>query len=389
MPALPVPGGLAAPPTAALPCAGHYETCSPWQPLPYAEQLVRKRQALADIFARALAADRDGPPTIDAVHAADPQIGYRTKMEYAFSGERGALRLAFHLRGGKGARVALPDGCALAGTNANRAALALVERLNGRGIAPEDLKSLIVRQSHASGRVGLALFVHLDQAPAIALTEFPQASSLGIYFSRRSSPASIVTRVLGEEGEATIREHVNGVDLEYPLLGFFQNHVPAFAHAVRTIAGWMGPAERVIELYAGVGSIGIAIAGQAREVLGVEIEPAAVACATANARRNGITNYRPEARAAQKTPREVLRTADVLILDPPRSGLPPKLLRRITDTLPPRIAYLSCNPETQARDFAAIAPDYRPVYCAGFDFFPQTPHLESLLLLERRDGMLG
>jgi tRNA/tmRNA/rRNA uracil-C5-methylase (TrmA/RlmC/RlmD family) len=81
---------------------------------------------------------------------------------------------------------------------------------------------------------------------------------------------------------------------------------------------------------------------------------------------------------------ELLTDVDVLVLDPPRVGLHPKLIEHIRTKLPPRIIYLSCNPETQARDYSALADMYAIDYIEGFDFYPQTPHCESLLVLSLR-----
>jgi 23S rRNA (uracil1939-C5)-methyltransferase len=81
---------------------------------------------------------------------------------------------------------------------------------------------------------------------------------------------------------------------------------------------------------------------------------------------------------------ELLRSADVLLLDPPRTGLHPKLLNKILDARPPRILYLSCNPIQQARELALLREVYELVALEGFDFYPQTPHIEALLVLERK-----
>jgi 23S rRNA (uracil1939-C5)-methyltransferase len=147
----------------------------------------------------------------------------------------------------------------------------------------------------------------------------------------------------------------------------------------------------VIDLYCGIGTIALALALDAREVIGVEIAERSVADAIENARRNGVDNARffaGDVRTAMRPLLEETGQPDVVVVDPPRAGLSAKVVRRLLEARAERVVYVSCNPTT-------LAPNARQMADAGYrlstvrpvDMFPQTPHIECVALLEReRDG---
>jgi 23S rRNA (uracil1939-C5)-methyltransferase len=359
----------------------HYLSCSPWQVMSYPAQLDAKRKILGELF--------PGVAPAPFVHA-ETVWGYRNKLEFSFTTDDGRLQLAFHQRGSPFRKVVLPDGCALAPDSMNRAAIELLDRLAARGVAERDLKSLVVRGSRTTGEALLGLYVS-DEALAarIAAPEWlldpPLAHSAGlaVFYSDPLSPASVATRLLLRSGRQELTERVAGVDLSFPLEGFFQNHAEVFERAVAAIASQVPAGEQLVELYSGVGSIGLALAGSAREIVAFEENPAAVEFALLNRDHLGAANYLPRAGRAQDVEDELLAGAGVLVVDPPRSGLHPKLVGGIARARPARLIYLSCNPANQARDLALLGPAYRLASLTGFDFYPQTPHLESLAVLDR------
>jgi 23S rRNA (uracil1939-C5)-methyltransferase len=153
-------------------------------------------------------------------------------------------------------------------------------------------------------------------------------------------------------------------------------------------AGLTG-AERVFDLFCGIGTIALALALDAGHVWGVEIVEEAVADAIDNARLNGIDNasfFAGDVRTAMRPLLERSGRPDVVVVDPPRAGLSQKVVRRVLEAGARRIVYVSCNPTT-------LAPNARQIVDAGYrlatvrpvDMFPQTPHIESVALLER-DG---
>jgi 23S rRNA (uracil1939-C5)-methyltransferase len=143
--------------------------------------------------------------------------------------------------------------------------------------------------------------------------------------------------------------------------------------------------ERVFDLYCGIGTIALTLATRAREVIGVEIVESAVADAIENAKVNEVTNasfFAGDIRLAMRELVERTGKPDVAVIDPPRAGLSQKVVRRIVEAAPKRIVYVSCNPTTLAPNAAQLVEAgyvlerVRPV-----DFFPQTPHIESVALL--------
>jgi 23S rRNA (uracil1939-C5)-methyltransferase len=151
-------------------------------------------------------------------------------------------------------------------------------------------------------------------------------------------------------------------------------------------AGLSG-AERVFDLYCGLGTIGLTMAARAAEVWGLEIVPEAIADAERNAELNRIGNARFVAGNARTGVRPLVEQAggpDVVLLDPPRPGLSQKIVRRVLECEAKRIVYVSCNPTTLAPNAAQLVEaGYTLRRVRPVDMFPQTPHIECVALLEK------
>jgi 23S rRNA (uracil1939-C5)-methyltransferase len=267
----------------------------------------------------------------------------------------------------------------------NRAALEVVEWLSERGVRAGVLKSLVVRGSRTTDEVLVALYVMSEDFPALDL-ELDRSAGLAIAFSDPRSPASVVTRMMACRGRQELTERVAGLELSYPLDGFFQNHVGVFERAIEEIRKHVPETKRLVELYSGVGSIGLALVDQAQEITAFEVSATAVEFAERNRRRIGAGNYNPLTARVESLSEEILAAAEVVVADPPRAGLHPRLVGTLLRARPARIIYLACNPANQARDIALLLSAYQPVTLVGFDFYPQTPHIESLVVLDRRQG---
>ncbi|MCL6565456.1 MAG: RsmD family RNA methyltransferase [Acidobacteriia bacterium] len=361
------------------PREAHYLSCSPWQVLAYPAQVTAKQHILEELFSRAVGRQIQ----VDAFHPSAHGFGYRNKLEFSFAAQEGTLRLAFFVRFGPSRKVALENGCALGTEAMNAAAEEVMALLNRARVPVAMLKSLVVRQSRTSGDVVTVLFVRGEEFP---LKEFPLTRSAGFVLaaSHPESPASVLGKILHQQGCVELEEDLAGLRIAYPFDAFFQNHVELFALALDRIRSYVEPVERIVELYAGVGVIGLALCDRARSVLAVESTASAVLYAQRNAQRLAARQYEIVPGTAERVGVELLRSADVLLLDPPRTGLHPKLLNKILDARPPRILYLSCNPIQQARELALLREVYELVALEGFDFYPQTPHIEALLVLERK-----
>ncbi len=156
----------------------------------------------------------------------------------------------------------------------------------------------------------------------------------------------------------------------------------------RDFAGLQGN-ENVYDLYTGIGSIALFIAGQCRQVVGIEEIGAAVEDARINAERNGIRNARFYAGDVKQilTPEFALEHGrpDVLITDPPRAGMHPEVVRILLELSAPKVVYVSCNPATQARDLNLLQEKYDVLKVRPVDMFPHTHHIENVALLQLRD----
>jgi 23S rRNA (uracil1939-C5)-methyltransferase len=151
--------------------------------------------------------------------------------------------------------------------------------------------------------------------------------------------------------------------------------------------------ERVFDLYCGIGTLSLVLALRAGEVYGIDIAEAAIEDAIANARLNEVDNahfFAGDTRTAIPLLAERAPRPDVVVVDPPRAGLSAKVVRRLLETHPRRIVYVSCNPTT-------LAPNARQIVDAGFrlakvrpvDMFPHTPHIECVALFERNEEDRG
>lgn len=361
----------------------HYLSCSPWQVIQYPTQAALKHEIISDLYGY-----YDEAPK-PAFTPAEQYYGYRTKVEFSFTDRDGIggdapLTLAYHIRNAGKSRIALPSGCELLSDNMNTVALAICTKLRDLGLTAFELKALTVRESKSNKICIATLYAKEKTIPEFSIDDIPNLAGIEVWYSTHKSPAAVQTELLWEKGIHTLTEDIDGIELTYPSDGFFQNNIPVFKKAVERMREFLPKDKTLLELYSGVGTIGLLLAKDAKSVHGVEINPSSVALAGANAAQNNISNYTAQCLPAEKINKELIEDFEVLLLDPPRSGLHPKLINSIKSAAPETIIYLSCNPETQARDYADMKDMYAIVHIEGFDFYPQTPHCESLLVLKKR-----
>ncbi|HPJ71400.1 MAG TPA: methyltransferase domain-containing protein, partial [bacterium] len=191
-------------------------------------------------------------------------------------------------------------------------------------------------------------------------------------------------------GKGYLVEEVEGLKFKIPPFSFFQVNPRAVAGFYRVLRDLPLAADpgMVLDLFCGIGPISLLLAPRAREVVGVEMDGAAVETARENAVLNGAGNVEFIAGDARKVLYERRENwtgrFGLLVVNPPRSGIGKKVLKRIRELRPPFILYSSCNPRTFSEQAEGLFDDYRPVLGRPFDFFPHTPHQELLALFERR-----
>ncbi len=187
-------------------------------------------------------------------------------------------------------------------------------------------------------------------------------------------------------GSDHIFEEVTGWRFRISALSFFQVNTPQAERLVELVEDFLAPegSETLLDGYCGVGLFGIALAGRVGKVIGIEVNPFAVNDALINAEKAGARNVVFIRGAMEEVLPGLEERVDIAVVDPPRTGMEKAALQALVNLSPRRIAYVSCDPATLARDLAALVEaGYRVVQIQPVDMFPQTYHIESVTLLVR------
>jgi 23S rRNA (uracil1939-C5)-methyltransferase len=365
---------------------------APWQVLPYERQLEVKAEQVDDALRRIGKLDGyELEPIVGAVE----QWRYRNKLEYSFgTGDTGELVCGFHAPGSWETILHLDD-CLLASEPGNELRRAVLAWCRSEGLGAYDrrsqtgfLRNLVVREGRRTGQFQVRLVTSEGELDTDALRAAIQVHSLlwtqvpGVA-EVSSGPTEIV------DGSPTFDEELGDLRVRISPEAFFQTNTEMAEHLYGVVAGYaqLQGWERVYDLFCGIGTIGLSLAPRAGELFGLEIVEEAVADAISNARLNQISGAHFFAGDVRTSLRELVERAgrpDVLVVDPPRSGLSQKVVRRIIEAAPRRIVYVSCNPTTLAPNAAQLVEaGYALRRVRPVDMFPQTPHIECVALLER------
>ena len=375
-----------------------------YQELAYEAQLEAKARQVRENLIR-IAGVR--PPELKPPLAAPEPFHYRNKMEFSFSPRSWdpsglpehpapGPALGLHVRGRFDAIFDIVD-CALTTPEVNALVAFVRDEARSRGIAGYHgrdltgvLRHLLVRSSRGSGEWLVALIVHhevpgLREIAELARERFPQIAGFLLWIN-----AGLATVARAEEeillyGRDRIVERVCDLEFELSASSFFQTNSAAAEGLLTTIREMARPARTLLDLYCGVGTLGLGLAGSCERLIGIESIPSAVADAGRNAKRNGIHHATFETASVEGwIPRAREIRPEVVICDPPRAGMHPKALAGLASVSPPTIIYVSCNPATLARDLCDLAADgYVAERMRILDLFPHTPHVETVVLLTR------
>lgn len=345
----------------------NYLATSPWQIMTYAAENIHKKSIVSELFAH----EKVNLPAIKDVIHSDQQWQYRNKMEYSFWGDDDGVHLALFRRGSHGKQIV--TGCKLAMPAIDAAAHALVAELSTMGVRAGDLKSVVVRCSQ-NGDTVASLFVKPETFPEITLPK--GLKGLRVYHSSPKSPASVPTKLLYELGEVLLHDNLLGKEFVYDVDSFFQVNIPIFERALQSVKNHMQD-PFLTDMYAGVGSIGLSVSTKAVDL--VELDAASAAMAAQNAAVSGLDVQVIESSTEKAL--DYIQPHRPVIFDPPRAGLHAKVVERVIEMMPPKIAYLSCNPATHARDLGRLQQKYDITQFEIYNFFPRTPHIETLAIL--------
>jgi tRNA (uracil-5-)-methyltransferase len=241
------------------------------------------------------------------------------------------------------------------------------------------LRYIVMREGKFTGELMINLVTSEGELPEEFPAYFDYADSIYWSVNRTKSDVSYgeIERFWKKE---FIMEQLDDVTYLIHPNSFFQTNSYGAVTLVREVSR-LAEGERVLDLYSGVGTFGIYLARRGFTVEGIEINPFAVEMANRNAELNGVE---ASFRVGEDRDVETLAYYDTVVLDPPRAGLHPKLIRKILKDEPESIVYVSCNPKTLADNLHALSEKYSVEEATGVDMFPHTPHVEAVVKLKRR-----
>lgn len=391
----------------------HYGICGgcKWQPLPYRMQLEAKEKQVYDQLVRIGKLD---VPEIEPIIGSERQRYYRNKLEFTFSKRRWLLEgenpdevtgndrlgLGFHV-GRFFDKVLDIKECHLQPDPSNDIRLFIKRHALENGIEFFDLRehtgvlrNLTIRTASSGETMIILSVTRFDEKIAELLNavadNFPQISSVYYFINTKANDSTSDLTAVLYRGKDAIYEEMEGLRFRIGPKSFFQtNSLQAYNlyKVAREFAGLTGK-ETVYDLYTGTGTIAQFVSSRASKVIGIEYVREAVEDAAANCRDNGISNCEFFAGDMKDIlTGEFLKEhsrPDVIILDPPRAGIHPDVAKTILEAAPERIVYVSCNPASQARDIALLSERYSIGRVRPVDMFPQTHHVENVVLLNRK-----
>ena len=368
---------------------------APWQVLAYDSQLQIKSEQVNEALTRI---GRLEGFALEPIVGAEQQWRYRNKLEYSFgAGPSGELQCGFHAPGRWDEIVPITD-CLLASQPANAARERIVAWCRDQGLTAYDrrtgeglLRNLVVREGRRTHAIQARLITSAGTIDRDSLVAAAGDGLDGLLWTRIERVGETtqggVTELLS--GAERFDEVIGGMTFRISPEAFFQTNTEMAERLYELVIEYAQPSgfERVYDLYCGIGTIGLLMSPQVAELWGLELVEDAIADAIANARANEVDNARFFAGDVRLAMRELVERAgrpDVLVVDPPRSGLSAKIVRRIIEASPKRIVYVSCNPTTLAPNAAQLVEaGYELVRVRPVDMFPQTPHIECVAELHR------
>lgn len=397
------------------PFCEHFGICGGcrWQPLPYDMQLKAKQQQVWDQLVRIGHLEI---PDISPILPSDKTKYYRNKLEFTFSNKRWIynnedpdsltdeerLGLGFHV-GKFFDKVLDIKHCSLQPEPSNEIRLfireyAVTHNLEFYNIRENTgfLRNLIVRNNQVGDVMLTVCFAYDDQDKIVPMldaiaAEFPQIKSLHYVINEKLNDSISDLDCILYKGEDAIWETMGKLKFKIGPKSFYQtNSEQAYKlySVAKEFAALTGN-DVVYDLYTGTGTIAQFISDKASKVIGIEYVKEAIEDARINADANGITNCT----FFDGDMKDIL-TADfikehgkpeVMIIDPPRAGMHPDVVKVIMEAAPERIVYVSCNPASQARDLAMMSPMYEITAVQPVDMFPHTMHVENVCALKLKD----
>jgi len=397
-----------------IPPCQHFGACGgcKWQNMKYEKQLYYKNREVYNHLKRIGKVEL---PEFEPIKGSDKQFYYRNKMEFSFSNARWMTdhevqsgvefdnrnALGFHIPR-MWDKILDITHCHLQEDPSNAIRNAVRDFANANGLEffnPREhsglLRTLMLRTASTGEIMVLVQFFDDNKEQRELLLDylaytFPSITSLQYVVNQKANDTLYDQNIVLYKGRDYILEEMEGLTFSINAKSFYQtNSEQAYElySITRDFAGLTGN-ELVYDLYTGTGTIAQFVSRKARKVIGVESVPEAIADAKENARRNNITNcefFVGDMKDVFNA--DFIEThghPDVIITDPPRDGMHKDVVAEILRIAPEKVVYVSCNSATQARDLALMDEVYQVVRVRPVDMFPQTHHVENVVLLQKR-----
>jgi 23S rRNA (uracil1939-C5)-methyltransferase len=396
------------------PICEHFGVCGgcKWQNMKYSQQLYYKQN---EVFNHLQRIGKIALPDFEPILGSEKQFFYRNKMEFSFSNSRWLTEKEIDSTEDLGNRNALGfhipkmwdkildiNKCHLQEDPSNAIRNEIRAFANENGLTffnPRNhegvLRTLMMRTASTGEIMVLIQFFENDKASRELILDhiyekFPQITSLQYVVNNKANDTLYDQNIKLYKGRDYILEEMEGLKFSINAKSFYQtNSDQAFElyKITRDFAGLTGT-ETVYDLYTGTGTIAQFVSKNAKKVIGVESVPEAIIDAKANAERNNITNCEFYVGDMKVVFNESFIAQhgkpDVIITDPPRDGMHKDVIDQIMKIEPAKVVYVSCNSATQARDLALMDEKYKVTRVRPVDMFPQTHHVENVVLLERK-----
>jgi 23S rRNA (uracil1939-C5)-methyltransferase len=215
---------------------------------------------------------------------------------------------------------------------------------------------------------------------------FPNIVSIVNNITSRKSGISAGEYEIHLAGQSCLKERLGPFEFEVSANSFFQTNTEGAVNLYNTVKEFanLSGSERVLDLYSGTGTIPIWLSDAAVEIIGIEIVESAVSDARKNCAQNNITNCRFVSGDIRSALTGIEKKPDVLIIDPPRTGMHPDVVKQIMDMAPEKMIYVSCNPATLARDAGMMKDRYEIIEIQPVDMFPHTYHIEAVVKFKKK-----
>jgi len=358
----------------------HYQACSPYQVMTYDLELRVKRQQLAEIF---FSLPHDDLLEIE-IKPSPAITGYRNKIRLSFNWSASPPFVAYHEPGSM--ENLLPvEKCALVSDRVNNIISVVNTLLKGQPIS--GLSHLEIRQSFWTGEILVVLEADEEESlekaaelwvPPLSLNEHLVGVTGIVNFVRRKQYFKLY-------GQDYLEEKIGQTIFRYGAGSFFQVNPPMVEKVVEKMKEHLRPLApvKLVDLYAGLGTFGLLLADLSSEVLAVEAEPSNIFYLKKNLKLNRRQHLNIGEGKSEEWIEDIFDfQPGAMIIDPPRRGVAEEIIEALKSFPLPLIFYLSCNPTTLARDLKKFFPEYDLAEITAFDFFPRTPHLETLAVLK-------